>query len=193
VRHRRHRHPPPDPHPAREGRQNGCLMAGERSTRTRRWRPRGPSRAQGHGPREGGHHAEPYPWTAGTWSLGEGHRPGRSMTIPFHVVAYDFGVKRNILRMLADRGCASPWCRRRRRPRGAGDAPDGVFLSNGPGDPEPCDYAIDAIRELLDAGMPLFGICLGTSCWAGLRRAHREDEVRPPRRQPPGAGSGHGR
>jgi carbamoyl-phosphate synthase small subunit len=80
----------------------------------------------------------------------------------FHVVAYDFGVKRNILRMLAE-----PRLPRHRGAgadaglRGAGAAPDGIFLSNGPGDPEPCDYAIAATRELIDAGMPTFGICLG--------------------------------
>lgn len=79
-----------------------------------------------------------------------------------HVVAYDYGVKRNILRMLADRGCQLTVV-----PAQTPAAevmklhPDGVFLSNGPGDPEPCDYAITAIRELLDAGIPLFGICLG--------------------------------
>jgi carbamoyl-phosphate synthase small subunit len=104
-----------------------------------------------------------YPWQQGTWSLEDGLPEDKGMAeLPLHVVAYDFGVKRNILRMLADRGCrltvvpaTTP----------ASEVlalqPDGVFLSNGPGDPEPCVYAIDAIRELLGSGLPIFGICLG--------------------------------
>jgi carbamoyl-phosphate synthase small subunit len=107
--------------------------------------------------------AESYPWLQGTWSLANGLPDAASAgELPLHVVAYDFGVKRNILRMLADRGCrltvvpaTTP----------ASEVlalqPDGVFLSNGPGDPEPCVYAIDAIRELLGSGLPIFGICLG--------------------------------
>ena len=80
----------------------------------------------------------------------------------FHVVAYDFGVKRNILRMLADRGCRLTLVPAQTQASEVlAMQPDGVFLSNGPGDPEPCDYAITAIGELLDADMPLFGICLG--------------------------------
>jgi carbamoyl-phosphate synthase small subunit len=94
------------------------------------------------------------------WALGAGY--GRRSDARFHVVAYDFGVKRNILRMLAARGCRLTVVPAQ---TSAADVlkmkPDGVFLSNGPGDPEPCDYAIRAIRELLAAGVPLFGICLG--------------------------------
>ena len=100
-----------------------------------------------------------YEWTAGEWTL-DGYRSLAEG--PLHVLAYDFGVKRNILRMLASRGCkvtvvpaqtpATEVIKRQ---------PDGVFLSNGPGDPEPCDYAIEAIREILAAGVPTFGICLG--------------------------------
>jgi carbamoyl-phosphate synthase small subunit len=104
--------------------------------------------------------AEPYTWEQGTWDLDSqswAQSSGR-----FHVVAYDFGIKRNILRMLADRGCRVTVVP---ATTAAQDAlalqPDGVFLSNGPGDPEPCDYAIAAIRELLKSGLPLFGICLG--------------------------------
>jgi len=104
---------------------------------------------------------ERYTWRQGTWSLDEG-LPAESTELPYHVVAYDFGVKRNILRMLVDRGChltvvpaETP----------AADVlalePDGIFLSNGTGDPEPCSYAITAIAELLASGVPLFGICLG--------------------------------
>ncbi len=104
--------------------------------------------------------AETEPWTAGGWDLETGYR--QPPTPQRHVVAYDFGVKRNILRLLADRGCRITVVPAQTR---ASDvlalAPDGVFLSNGPGDPEPCAYAINAIRELLEARMPLFGICLG--------------------------------
>jgi carbamoyl-phosphate synthase small subunit len=104
--------------------------------------------------------AKPYEWSEGGWRLGEGfHRSGEAR---FHVVAYDYGVKRNILRMLAERGCRITVLPAQ---AGAKDAlalrPDGVFLSNGPGDPEPCDYAIRAIREITDKGIPTFGICLG--------------------------------
>jgi carbamoyl-phosphate synthase small subunit len=92
-----------------KGAQSGCLQAGEGSTRPERAlaAARSPSRAQGHGPGEGGHHERALPWTAGSWSLGEGHARRRlPMRLPpWHVVAYDFGIKRNILRMLADRGC----------------------------------------------------------------------------------------
>jgi len=101
-----------------------------------------------------------YEWTENTWSLKEGHQEAKNLSK--HVVAYDFGVKRNILRLLANRGCrvtvvpaTTP----------AADVlamkPDGVFLSNGPGDPEPCTYAITAIKTILEQKMPVFGICLG--------------------------------
>jgi carbamoyl-phosphate synthase small subunit len=102
----------------------------------------------------------PYDWTETEWVLGSGY--GKQMAPKFHVVAYDFGVKRNILRMLASRGCkvtvvpaqtpAAEVLKHR---------PDGIFLSNGPGDPEPCDYAIQATRDLIESGLPTFGICLG--------------------------------
>ena len=104
--------------------------------------------------------AEPYNWTQTSWSLGQGYgerdKPG------FHVVAYDFGIKFNILRLLAARACRVTVV-----PAQTSAAavlalqPDGVFLSNGPGDPEPCDYAIAATRTLIDRGVPTFGICLG--------------------------------
>jgi carbamoyl-phosphate synthase small subunit len=103
---------------------------------------------------------KPYAWTEGEWQLGSGHVAQGSTQ--FHVVAYDFGVKRNILRMLASRGCRLTVVPAQ---TSAADVlalkPDGVFLSNGPGDPEPCDYAIAAIREFLDRKLPTFGICLG--------------------------------
>ncbi|MCC5825400.1 glutamine-hydrolyzing carbamoyl-phosphate synthase small subunit [Alkalimonas sp.] len=104
--------------------------------------------------------AEPYSWTEGSWQLGRGFvNPEQT---PFHVVAYDYGVKRNILRMLVDRGCKLTVVPAQ---TSASDVlalnPDGIFLSNGPGDPAPCDYAITAIKELLATDIPLFGICLG--------------------------------
>ncbi|WP_105531933.1 glutamine-hydrolyzing carbamoyl-phosphate synthase small subunit [Solimicrobium silvestre] len=101
-----------------------------------------------------------YEWRETEWVLGEGY--GTQITPKFHVVAFDFGVKRNILRMLAERGC-----RVTVMPAETTAAevlalnPDGVFLSNGPGDPEPCTYAIDAAKELIERGIPTFGICLG--------------------------------
>jgi carbamoyl-phosphate synthase small subunit len=103
---------------------------------------------------------EPYEWFEGSWRLGKGCvRPERER---FHIVAYDYGIKRNILRMLADRGCRITVLPAQAPARDAlALRPDGVFLSNGPGDPEPCDYAIRAIREILDCGVPTFGICLG--------------------------------
>lgn len=103
---------------------------------------------------------EPYDWTEGEWQLGTGYQQVGEQ--PFNVVVYDFGVKRNILRMLAQRGChlhvvpaTTP----------AAEVlklnPDGIFLSNGPGDPAPCTYAIEAIKTLVEKKVPLFGICLG--------------------------------
>ena len=99
-------------------------------------------------------------WTETEWALGAGY--GQQIEPGFHVVAFDFGVKRNILRMLASRGCRVTVV-----PAQTSAAevmrllPDGVFLSNGPGDPQPCDYAIAATRQLIEAGIPTFGICLG--------------------------------
>jgi len=105
---------------------------------------------------------EIYSWNEGSWVHGEGCVERPAEELPWHVVAYDFGVKRNILRMLVDRGCrltvvpaetpASEVLAMR---------PDGVFLSNGPGDPEPCTYAIEAITAILETDIPVFGICLG--------------------------------
>src|SRR5204862_4582002 len=103
---------------------------------------------------------EPYEWSQTEWALGTGY--GTQSRPTFHVVAYDFGVKRNILRMLASRGCRVTVVPAQ-TPAAAALAlkPDGIFLSNGPGDPEPCDYAIKATREVINAGVPTFGICLG--------------------------------
>jgi carbamoyl-phosphate synthase small subunit len=103
-----------------------------------------------------------YPWVEGSWEHGVGHRERGADETPYHVVAYDFGAKRNILRMLVDRGCRLTVVPAQTP---AADVlamnPDGVFLSNGPGDPEPCDYAIAAITEILQTDIPVFGICLG--------------------------------
>ena len=106
---------------------------------------------------------ESYDWQQGSWSLATGlPEAAAAADLPRHVVAYDFGVKRNILRLLTDRGCRITVVPAQTP---ASDVlalqPDGIFLSNGPGDPEPCDYAISAIGELLGSGIPLFGICLG--------------------------------
>ncbi|MDO8346703.1 MAG: glutamine-hydrolyzing carbamoyl-phosphate synthase small subunit [Rugosibacter sp.] len=104
--------------------------------------------------------AQPYVWSEGEWALGSGFVAPPEPK--FHIVAYDFGIKRNILRMLAARGCRITVVP---APTSAAEVlalnPDGIFLSNGPGDPEPCDYAIAAIREFLERRLPTFGICLG--------------------------------
>ena len=101
-----------------------------------------------------------YEWLETEWVLGQGH--GQLQSPRKHVVAYDFGIKRNILRMLASRGCRVTVVPAQTP---AADVlqlkPDGIFLSNGPGDPQPCDYAIEAARALIDRGIPTFGICLG--------------------------------
>lgn len=101
-----------------------------------------------------------YNWTETEWRLGRGY--GQQITPKFHVVAFDYGVKFNILRMLAERGCKVTMLPAQAT---AAEAlalnPDGIFLSNGPGDPEPCDYAIAASKELIERGIPTFGICLG--------------------------------
>ena len=101
-------------------------------------------------------------WTQGIWRLGHGLADHGGAERPFSVVAYDFGVKRNILRLLVDRGCDVTVVPAQTPAEVVlAMKPDGVFLSNGPGDPEPCTYAIEAIRQFLAVKMPLFGICLG--------------------------------
>jgi carbamoyl-phosphate synthase small subunit len=103
---------------------------------------------------------QPYTWTDGTWALRTGYRPMGEAR--FRVVAYDFGAKQNILRMLAERGChLTVVPARTPAAEVLKHKPDGVFLSNGPGDPQACDYAIEAIREIVSSGTPTFGICLG--------------------------------
>jgi carbamoyl-phosphate synthase small subunit len=107
----------------------------------------------------------PYEWTQGSWSLEQGLPESQEFSadeLPHHVVAYDYGIKRNILRMLVDRGCRVTVVPAQTP---ASDVlamnPNGVFLSNGPGDPEPCDYAISATKQIVETGVPVFGICLG--------------------------------
>ena len=102
----------------------------------------------------------PYTWNDGEWSLGAGY--AKPQTSKYVVAAYDYGIKNNILRKLTARGCRVTVLPAQTSARDAlALKPDGIFLSNGPGDPEPCDYAIKAIREFLDTGIPIFGICLG--------------------------------
>ena len=103
--------------------------------------------------------SQPYQWTEGVWQLGAGFRQPESR---YHVVVYDFGIKTNILRMLADRGCRLTVVPAQTPAAEAlAHNPDGIFFSNGPGDPEPCGYAITALRQVLDSRKPFFGICLG--------------------------------
>jgi len=104
--------------------------------------------------------AKAYEWSEGGWRIGGGF--GKGADVRFHVVAYDYGIKRNILRRLVERGCrVTVLPAQIPAAEALALKPDGVFLSNGPGDPEPCDYAIRAIRQIIDTGTPTFGICLG--------------------------------
>ena len=143
-----------------KGAQNGCLMSGAVDDKKAIAIARGTPSMAGLDLAKVVSCAAPYDWTGSTWALGEGYRAQRPSR--FHVVAYDFGIKHNILRMLAERECRLTVVPAKTSAREAlALKPDGVFLSNGPGDPEPCDYAIDAIRAFLQAGTPTFGICLG--------------------------------
>jgi carbamoyl-phosphate synthase small subunit len=143
-----------------KGAQNGCLMAGEVDAEAAINAARAAPSMSGLDLARVVSCQQPYAWNASTWMLGQGYRAAGAAR--FHVVAYDFGVKHNILRMLGERGCRLTVV-----PAETPAAqvlamqPDGIFLSNGPGDPEPCTYAIAAIRELVDVGVPTFGICLG--------------------------------
>ncbi|NWK77143.1 glutamine-hydrolyzing carbamoyl-phosphate synthase small subunit [Aquitalea sp. LB_tupeE] len=144
-----------------KGAQPGCIMAGADLDEARAL-----ELARGFGSMAGQDLAkvvsctESYQWKLGEWKLGSGY--SEKTETPFHVVAYDFGVKHNILRMLAERGCKLTVVPAQTPAKDVlALNPDGVFLSNGPGDPEPCDYAIAAIREILETRLPVFGICLG--------------------------------
>ncbi|HTF97999.1 MAG TPA: glutamine-hydrolyzing carbamoyl-phosphate synthase small subunit [Cellvibrio sp.] len=145
-----------------KGAQNGCLMAGDDIDEAKAL-----AAAKAFGGLKGLDLAKEvtvsktYQWNESSWSLGEGHKvlDGKK---PFKVVAYDYGVKRNILRMLADRGCdLTVVPAKTTAAEVLALSPDGIFLSNGPGDPEPCTYAIEAIKEFLETDIPVFGICLG--------------------------------
>ncbi len=146
------------------GAQNGCLYAGaamgEASVAQAVARARAAPSMAGQDLAKVVSCTSPYEWTAGGWALGSGFRS--AATARFHVVAYDYGVKHNILRMLVDRGCRLTVVPAQTPAEAVlALSPDGVFLSNGPGDPEPCTYAIRAIATIVDAGVPTFGICLG--------------------------------
>ena len=146
-----------------KGAQNGCLMAGADIDEQRALaQARGFAGLKGMDLAREVSVAETYRWDEGSWVFGVGHSSRSAEELPWHVVAYDFGVKRNILRMLVDRGCRLTVVPAQ-TPAAEVLAlkPDGVFLSNGPGDPEPCDYAIAAIRSILETDIPVFGICLG--------------------------------
>ncbi len=146
-----------------KGAQNGCLMAGPGIDEAQALaQARAFAGLKGMDLAREVTTAEPYHWSEGGWRLGAGYARPPVEQLPWHVVAYDYGVKRNILRMLVDRGCrltvvpaTTP------APEVLALNPDGVFLSNGPGDPEPCTYAIEAIRAILETDIPVFGICLG--------------------------------
>ncbi len=149
-----------------KGAQNGCIMAGDGIDQARAL-----ELAKGFAGLKGMDLAKevttqtPYEWAQGTWSLDEGLPDAPhplEEKLPYHVVAYDYGIKRNILRMLVDRGCrVTVVPAQMPADEVLAMQPDGVFLSNGPGDPEPCDYAIEAIGKIVASGLPVFGICLG--------------------------------
>jgi len=144
-----------------KGAQRGCIMAGDDiSVETATAAIDGFAGLKGMDLAKVVSVTEIYEWTENTWSLRNGHVEAENLTK--HVVAYDFGIKRNILRLLANRGCRVTVVPAQ-TPAAEVLAmnPDGVFLSNGPGDPEPCTYAIEAIKTILDTKIPVFGICLG--------------------------------
>ena len=144
-----------------KGAQNGCLMAGDVDAGEALKEARKFPGLAGMDLARVVTAAKPYEWSEGKWQLGAGYRKG--LETKFHVVAYDYGIKRNILRLIVERGARVTVVPAQTPAREVLKMkPDGVFLSNGPGDPEPCDYAIEAIREILDSTrIPVFGICLG--------------------------------
>lgn len=143
-----------------KGAQNGCIMAGRIDESEAVDRARACPSMAGQDLAKVVSCSKPYVWEEGEWALGTGFRHVADAS--FHVVAYDFGIKRNILRMLVSRGCKVTVVPAQTPAREVlAMRPDGVLLSNGPGDPEPCDYAIAAIREILEVGIPTYGICLG--------------------------------
>ncbi|KZX50330.1 carbamoyl-phosphate synthase small subunit [Halioglobus sp. HI00S01] len=146
-----------------KGAQNGCLMAGDGIDEAKALElAKGFAGLKGMDLAKEVTTAETHNWTEGSWQWDSGHATPEAADLPWHVVAYDYGVKRNILRMLVDRGCRLTVVPAQ-TPASEVLAmnPDGIFLSNGPGDPEPCTYAIEAIQEILGTDIPVFGICLG--------------------------------
>jgi len=143
-----------------KGAQSGCLMAGDIDEEKALELAKSFAGLQGIDLAKEVSVDKQIEWSEGTWKLSEGF--SENTECRFHVVAYDFGVKRNILRLLVERGCKVTLVPAQ---TSAADVlamnPDGIFLSNGPGDPEPCDYAVDAIREFVEKNIPIFGICLG--------------------------------
>lgn len=146
-----------------KGAQNGCLMAGAKvDAKTALEEARRFPGLKGMDLAKVVTARKPYEWTEASWSWAEKKTGNAETKKKFNVVAYDFGVKRNILRLMVDRGCRVTVVPAQTSASDVMDLkPDGVFLSNGPGDPEPCSYAIAAIQKLLDANVPIFGICLG--------------------------------
>lgn len=145
-----------------KGAQNGCLMAGPDADAGRALElARGFPGLKGMDLAQEVSTNRPYVWSAPVWHI-DGARNAPKPPVRYRVAAYDYGVKHNILRMLVERGCEVTVYPARTDARVLLESrPDGVFLSNGPGDPEPCDYAIAAIGKIIDAGIPVFGICLG--------------------------------
>jgi carbamoyl-phosphate synthase small subunit len=143
-----------------KGAQNGCIQAGTIDEKAALAAAKGAPSMAGQDLAKVVSIDKRYDWNGSLWALGTGYKP--SAAARFHVVAYDYGLKHNILRNLAERGCKVTVLPAQATAQDAlALKPDGVFLSNGPGDPEPCAYAIKAIREILGAGIPTFGICLG--------------------------------
>jgi len=144
-----------------KGAQNGCVMAGDVSTDVALSKAKAFPGLAGMDLAKVVTTDKPYEWTEGRWELGTGYR--KLENPHFHVVAYDYGIKHNILRLIAERSARVTVVPAQMPARDVlRMKPDGVFLANGPGDPEPCDYAIEAIGEILDATkIPVFGICLG--------------------------------
>ena len=145
-----------------KGAQKGCIVAGKFDTQLAIKSAQGFPGLLGADLAKVVSTQESYEWTQGTWSLEHGLPEPDSSNKNLNVVAYDFGVKRNILRILAEFGCHLTVVPAQTSASDVlAEKPDGIFLSNGPGDPEPCDYAIEAIRELVASKIPVFGICLG--------------------------------
>jgi len=143
-----------------KGAQNGCIQAGRIDEKAALAAAKAAPSMAGQDLAKVVSVGKAYDWNGSLWALGTGY--GTSGSAKFHVVAFDYGVKHNILRNLAERGCRVTVLPATATEKDAlALKPDGVFLSNGPGDPEPCDYAIKAIREIVGTGTPVFGICLG--------------------------------